>query len=506
MDSRNANGDIADREYLLDAVTRSLALAQRICDRHETLRESWPVDPSSGAGTEFDKYLAEAAIFVLVASRVTEEGPAWRSALHDLGLTLSDLVRSERAQIHLLRSRRYRQLVRLPHAVLSAAGYPDIAFDGLAPMNDELPAVECPAFRVAEHRWLLGLRAESALEIEDLLPVSIFSSGINSFDMTRMDVYAVTHWLMYCSDFGTRPIPAALHAQAVSMIDDALVWQLATEDLDLLGELLMSLTMLRVDWTPACVAAWHVLKTAWDDMGFVPSPGFDATRFRLLTGDAKDAYAMANVYHTQFVFGMLAALLLESQPGMAVTVVPGRGGSPTHEAIDACRRAVTQAAAYLDVRDMVAQPNPGAGAVTLPARSVLSAIASKGERPEQYWLKAVAGMADGVPEGVVLDALLVRSVREYDLDSIAKLVDLAISLPMAASPTLVDTITWLAGQQTPDGALGAHFLGPTNAGRNEAVTVTRLLSDLLARAMTYLAAIDSTSVRRRAATAAGSWR
>jgi hypothetical protein len=479
---------VADEPYLREVVCRILSFARRTCERFDDLQRYWPVDQVTGGDTELDKVLSEASILLMVAHRSALGEGELSTAVHELGKILVNSVRGPRARVLMMRSRRYAELILIPHTMLTVAGHPDPAFDQLVrSRRNGTPAVECAAFRLAESRWIRGAAAGTSTVIDDLLPFSVFSAKVGPFEMNRMDVYALTHWLMYASDFGSVDIPPAVHGTAVALLDEALAWQLATEDLDLLGELLMGATMLRIGWSCQCVAAWQVLKAAWGEFGFVPSPGFEAKQFHALAGEAREAYAFANIYHTQFVFGMLAAQMLQCAPPVEDTGPAERPDSSTlTEVAGLCLQAATRGAGFSTAADVsISRPVRRAGSLN-EVWSVLSAIATKDQGAEPFWVRAVGGMPEADRSRVALDTLLVRSVRNYDLDSVAKLVDLAIATRMQPSRTLLYTLRWLAEQQTPEGAIGAHFLNPAYISTKEAGIVTRLLSDLLYRATNYL--------------------
>jgi hypothetical protein len=479
---------VADETHLHEIVFRTLSVAKRICDRFDDLQRFWPVDQGAGGDTELDKVLSEASILLMVACRSAHGRSELSAAVVELGKTLANLVRGPRARVLLMRSRRYAELIVIPHTMLTMAGHPDPQFDRLVgSRSNGAPAVECAAFRLAESRWIRGAVEGTTTTIDDLLPFSVFNSEIGPFEMNRMDVYALTHWLMYASDFGNVDVPPALHAKSVALLDDALAWQLATEDLDLLGELLMGATMLRIGWSRQCVAAWRVLNAAWAEFGFVPSPGFEAKQFRALADDAKEAYAFANIYHTQFVFGMLAALILQHAPPVEGAGLAEQADSSTlTDVADLCLQAATRGAAFTTAAGVSTRRPVGLVGSAAEAWYVFSAIATKGQGAEPFWVRTVAGMPEADRSAVALDTLLVRSVRNYDLDSVAKLVDLAMTSRMQPSRTLLCTLRWLTEQQTPEGAIGAHFLNPANISTQEAGIVTGLLSDLFYRATHYL--------------------
>ena len=482
--------DVAEESHLRKAVLQSLGLAQRTLERLEVLAPHWPTAQTDDGVAPRDKISGEASILLLIAHRVSHEHADLRPPVAALAQTLGTLVRGESARTRLLRSARSGRFMVIPHIMLTLAGHPDREFDELLRRHgDHPPIVECAAFRIAESRWLRASAEGTSIAIDDLRPFSIFASDMDPLEMGRMDFYSVTHWLMYASNFGIEPVPRWVRDPSVELLDSAIAWQIATEDLDLLGELLMGATMLPTGWSDHCVAAWFVLTATWEEFGFLPSPSFQAKDFQALTDEAKEAYAIAHTYHTQFVFGMLAALLLQNRPAEAGRRAYYPGPVAMSDLAGACSEAAMRGAAFAgDWTGSTARQVPSSGRGPDATWALLSAIACKGKSRWPFWMQVMESrMPEPKRSRVVLDALLISSVHDYDLDSIAKLLDLAIGQSEVPSSALLHTLRWLTRQQTPEGAIGAHFANPANIAKPEARTVTGLLSCLLDRAAAYLA-------------------
>jgi len=119
-------------------------------------------------------------------------------------------------------------------------------------------------------------------------------------------------------------VPAWADPAWLSGTADALVLKaLHEDDLDLLGELLMTPALVRAPWTSVQWFGWRVLCDTWSEHGFVPGPGLPppvagesaAERVRRVLG---------TVYHTTLVGGLAAATLVacgwlppETPPGAA---------------------------------------------------------------------------------------------------------------------------------------------------------------------------------------------
>jgi hypothetical protein len=135
---------------------------------------------------------------------------------------------------------------------------------------------------------------------------SIMVSNPSPMYVLATDVYALTHAVMFETDFGFRRIRrwvAPLRTSA--FIDAVCVWQLANDNLDLSGELLMAAAYLHLPLSAHRMLAFHVLRTVWNDFGFLPSPSLQVHELHELLDTPKAAYAFLHTYHTTYV-GALA--------------------------------------------------------------------------------------------------------------------------------------------------------------------------------------------------------
>lgn len=136
-------------------------------------------------------------------------------------------------------------------------------------------------------------------------------------------------------------------------LDACMVWQLFEENVDTVGELLMSALLLPLPASPVALMCWKAVNALWADFGFLPGPGLDPKEFGTLAGTERDAYAFQNNYHTMYVAGLLNAVVLQRglraaapvsprEPAGKVsagTTVPGRKG-PTGSALPHGRTGV----------------------------------------------------------------------------------------------------------------------------------------------------------------------
>ena len=90
--------------------------------------------------------------------------------------------------------------------------------------------------------------------LQEVMPLTLLASNPNTLELSRGDMYALTHAVFYASDFGQRPVPwpAGTDAQQVTrMLEGCLALTLSQSDADLVGEMLMSLQCIGA--APSCV-------------------------------------------------------------------------------------------------------------------------------------------------------------------------------------------------------------------------------------------------------------
>jgi len=409
-------------------------------------------------------------MLLLGASRVA--CPAVRAACGPLADAIAADFDSGRMQALLMRSRRNRSAARFPAVVLRLAGRPNPTIEALLAGSEIVPENEAVPFRLAERRWISALAGCSVMLGDPFVAGSIFDGDPNVLEMDRMDLYAITHWAAYATDMGCDRAPETMRAFVARRLRGAIAWQLAEEDFDLLGEVLMAARMLRLPPVNETLLAWEVLRSAWDEFGFLPSPTFHAPDFEALTGVAQEAYSAAHIYHTNFVFGLLCAAELGVQ-----SAEPVADGTP-----------IPARVAAEDARTAVGRAGPYCNSDLLNG---IEGIAPR-EAETAYWQTVVAGKPDA--DRLMLEARLIRSVRKYDLADIARTIESWMLANTPVNLTFVEAVRFLARQQVPDGAIGAHFLERQNLVGQQAVLITTVLTRLLNAAADYLDTAASSSV------------
>lgn len=424
--------DHPSREWMIEALGRVLRDTADLLDRLPALAPHWPEDPASG---HVDEAIEESALLLLAAARVPADG--LRSDVTALTASLIPHVHSARSAAALMRSRRNRQAILLPHLVLSKLGYRDPVLDELLRDGAGAAEGEVQGLQLARREWLRGLDKGSAPDLRRLNGDSIFSQRLNLLEMDPGDLHAAAHWVAYATDLGQVSAPGEMVDAVVALLDDAIAWQIGAENLDLVAELLMMARMMRLPQSPGTNAAWALIQAA---------------------GDAS--------YRTMHVLGLLCAteLRFPSRHTTPAVVDPGY-------ALDvamAAEVAVERSASY---RQSEATP-----------------VVAGTDRPDEARSPFWRTLLESNPHhgGIAVAADLILAVRGYDLAAVARAMDRWMEKGLPASGLFLDAVAFLTRQQVADGAIGAQFLIDENRTNPAAATVTSSLAELLARAAVHI--------------------
>jgi hypothetical protein len=187
------------------------------------------------------------------------------------------------------------------HIVLAKAGYPDDVFDKT--LGDSLAATTAAARERAPHReleqdWLASLRGGPAPS-EDALRRTALIQGTDLLTGSRDDVYALTHALLYATDFGNhRPRLARPEDDILATVRSALAGALDDDDFDLAGELLLAWPFLDAAWDEPSSFAFAALAEVEDEVGGIPSLALDRVEYERQPVAARKSYVAAVAYNT----------------------------------------------------------------------------------------------------------------------------------------------------------------------------------------------------------------
>jgi hypothetical protein len=465
------------REKLWTRITTTLVLAAEHVEQLDTLAMSWDEDRDPFIRM-IDKIAMETALLAMLVARVPEPPATVRLLLDRVARAVARHAYCPRNEILLMRFPSTAASLGIAPIVLAALGHGDPRFHQLvesALTAGHAHALERLPFREMDLRWILELHDGTPAVFDDLFPQSLIARRPHPIYMSRADAYAYTHALMYMSDFGSRPLPPAVDVDDVAAsVDASLLMYLFTEDLDLLGELVLSAVIARRPPSPHARLAWAAIDRIWDEFGLLPGPSFMPADFARLDGMAARAYAFRHTYHTTYVGAMLAATLLLRGDDPCDAWAPAAHRDP--DTVAACADAAARAARFCDVsvEDLVAPACQWTGTI--------AALAGRlGRSCEPLWATGARGssLSDDELLLALADGVLIRAAREYDLAALsAALIAMARS-GLPPSRTVAAAASFLARQSLACGALGAHFVDVRNDDTLAADEVTRALSAAL---------------------------
>lgn len=268
-----------------------------------------------------EKIVGEAALLAYVAAGASV---GIRARIAELVDVLAPLVRSPRAaaDMSLHRDRVFQRAI--PHVLLTRLGLPDEEWDGFAwehCKNVLAHAVDEAETVLAERDWILRLwsRQQAARPVLGL--GTAWELPIDHARSSREDAYGLSHLLFYATEFGQgKARPLRRREELLADVEAQLIYYLAHDDFDLVGELLMAWPQLHAKWSPAAAFAFRVLTSAEDEVGVLPCGNFNPARLLELDGRDGARYARAISYHTALVMGLLCAtaMLPGAVPPLAI--------------------------------------------------------------------------------------------------------------------------------------------------------------------------------------------
>jgi hypothetical protein len=377
-----------------DDLRRRVALALDLAERTvAALLEAAPRIDLNALEAPTDKVVAETALLCLSVVRLPDE-PRLAARARSLAAHLEPHARNLRVQTAMMyRPFRARDLA-IPHRCLEAMGLPDEAFERFvrATLTSETAlSLERVPHRDLEQRWTDRLGEARPLEPWTWAHTAL-EQPIPTLTGSRDDLYAFTHAVLYASDFCLHSIQPCREARAVLRdVDSALASTLDDDDLDLVGELLLTWVALRVPFSPTARFAFFALCQIEDRVGVVPSLALTADAYHQQAPDAAEAYALASSYHPAYVMGLVCAQLLTRPATLETPQVQTSNALPVLEfALRTLER--------------------------FPRRPYWLEVLTQLEQPERFECVSI-----------VVDAALRRAVHAFDLGTAHKMATLAVT-------------------------------------------------------------------------------
>ncbi len=351
-----------------------------------------------------DKVIAETAMLVRAAAAVPASlAPGVSARAHALARELIPHARHPRVAVGLALHPALARDYAAAHLVLTRLGYPDTDFDRALARALAAPtatARERLPHRELEQEWLASLVGESVL-FDSALERTALVRGVDLLTGSRDDIYALTHALLYATDFGNHTLPRE-SVDLLFIVQSAVAGALDDDDFDLAGELLLAWPLLGAAWGPIPSFAFAVLAHVEDEVGLLPSLALDGEAYARQPPESRRGYVTAATYHTGFVMGLLCAAVLRAD-----------------------RRPPTQPPVPLALA-------PGVAAF---ADELLNELAANQRRPQ--WLlrlRALLPLQREACTPLLIDIALRRAVRRLDLAMVQRLLQASVHHGVALSP------------------------------------------------------------------------
>jgi hypothetical protein len=487
---------IKDSPSVVDEMRRWAADGLQFADvsirQLDALAEYFPSSASHPLARFVDKVTAETGLLVYVAARVGESG--LRPTLASITRRLAPHVRANETAVAIMRNPHYAAALSMGHIALTSAGATDPQFDAIvsgAFANRYFRSVEQPAFREAEVAWLQGLRNGCHSIPPEVIESSLLLHPPHPIYASRNELYALTHDVMYCTDFGARELDITVRALADlhASLDACLSWAIAEDDLDLVGELVIARVLANGGMSPAVVAGLQMIRDGWfGDPLCVPGPCFDTEEHKRLSGICAAGYAFRECYHTTYVAGILGYL--------AGYRNDGRWSEPTPALVAGCEPdLLTMLQPYQRVNESTAPIATRGADVPLRELGALAELMLGEPLAQDQWLTTLSACDLGSREAlaVLTDCLIIEACRNYDLAVLARTMATIPLLGLPISPTLVAAVRFLLAQDVGGGYLGAQFLLAENRAHCAAPDVIAALRRALAEVAVHLEAGWSSS-------------
>ena len=171
-------------------------------------------------------------------------------------------------------------------------------------------------FQQLEHLWLEPIATGEPAEntaISKILASSCVSRPIDCLTASTLDLYQITHTVLFATDLGQRPIDLPQdRAEFFTNIEALLAVALDAENYDLVAELLWVWPMLHQHWSPIALCAFDVIDTLASQRGFLPGPDYRTAHDQGLAPTEQEQYRARTSYHTTLAMGILCAAVIRS--------------------------------------------------------------------------------------------------------------------------------------------------------------------------------------------------
>lgn len=344
----------------------------------------------------------------------------------------------------------------IAHITLNKLGYEDVDFDYIIKNSLSVSlskSGEKLAFRNMDADWIRYLYSDDEIHMRSMTEhheSSILNRNTHPIFMQREDFYALTHCIMYLTDFGKKDFPFCNDVHHISKnIEDSIKWHLHEKDFDLLSELILCYIYLNGDINPIVAVALNFVISSWNKIGFLPSRSFSVKKYNSLEGLQKKAYSFANIYHTLFVGTMLASECLLRNINIEYKKSTYEYTPDFSEQYSSLRRA------YVDY------------------------FFKESEACDWIVFLDQANISDEIRVSSIFDVFLQTCTKEYELDMVINLIEYSLSNKIEKTDVVSNSILYMKLQEMNGGNYGAHFLLKENTTDNTCIHFKKRVNCIL---------------------------
>ena len=417
-------------------------------------------DDESSPIRGLDKIITETALLLVLLNRdgYFSQNTAIKDQLISL---LQPIARSERNAALILRFPQLAGSLGISHIALNKLDSKDPDFDFIVKRALQHPSLYCGErlpFRDMDLSWVsyIYFGGDSRLdETMDFYNSSILGKTLQPIYMQRADYYALTHCVMYLTDFGQKPLNSDIDATPILVcIREALLWNLHEKDFDLIAELLLTYLYLGGKHDNIFTLSLYFLKENWNTLGFLPSRSFDVAEYKSKIGIEKQSYGFSNIYHTLYVGMILLSyldtqdLVITNEDNLVVTV--HLNPDPFEDNLNA------------ELTDIYSN-----AVCTLPSNKDWIDFLEKKE------------ISTSEKNGILIDIILFASIRNYDLDVIISILQLVSDYSRDVSGIVAQAVDFLQMQEISNSTFGAQFLLEENASLRTCTSFSQKAKQIL---------------------------
>ena len=256
-----------------------------------------------------DKIVIESSLLVYILNRDMNRNDNIKKLCLQATDLLKNLVSNSQTKALIHKNPQFAYILGLSYISLNAMGYVDDEYEFLIKnitRFNKFNLTEKIPFRQLDILWAFNFYNSEKLNA-DFPDYSFLSFATSPAYMERNDAYALTHTIMYLTDFGMSndKIKKSEHMENIyNQLNSSLIWCITSEDFDLTSEILLAYYYCGFHENIRTKISFEILLKYWTKFSFLPSPTFVYKQYAELDELSKKAYYYRNCYHTNYVFGL----------------------------------------------------------------------------------------------------------------------------------------------------------------------------------------------------------